>query len=110
MIELTTEVANKPDHAEIRIAGYLSSESTDRLDEAMKQVGDAKKVVLIFDEACFINSTGLSAMFEHILPGIEQGTEYRVVHPAPHFRKVFDIVGLSADVEVFADEAAALAK
>jgi hypothetical protein len=41
-------------------------------------------------------------MFEHILAGIEQGKEYRVVHPAPHFRKVFDIVELSADVEVFA--------
>ena len=110
MSELTTEVTTKPDHAEIRISGYLSSDSADRLDESIKQVGDAKKVVLIFDEKCFINSTGLSAMFEHILPGIEQGKEYRVVHPAPHFRKVFDIVGLSADVEVFADEASALAK
>ena len=110
MIELTTEVTNKTDHAEIRIAGYLSSDSADRLDVAMQQVGDAKKVVLIFDEKCFINSTGLSAMFDHILPGIEHGKEYRVVHPAPHFRKVFNIVGLSSDVEVFADEASALAK
>ena len=110
MIELTTEVTNRPDHVEVRIAGYLSSDSADHLDEAMKEVEDAKKVILIFDEKCFINSTGLSAMFEHILPGIEQGKEYRVVHPAPHFRKVFDIVGLSADVEVFADEASALAK
>ena len=76
----------------------------------MKQVGDAKKVVLIFDEQCFINSTGLSALFEHILPGIEQGKEYSVVHPAPHFRKVFNIVGLSSDVGVFADEASALAR
>ena len=55
MIELTAEVTNKPDHTEIRIAGYLSSD-----DEAMKEVGEAKKVVLIFDEQCFINSTGLS--------------------------------------------------
>ena len=108
MIELTAKVTNTPDHTEVRIAGYLSSDSADRLDEAMQEVGDAKKVVLIFDEKCFINSTGLSAMFEHILPGIEQGKTYRVVHPAPHFRKVFDIVGLSADVEVFADEASAL--
>lgn len=71
MIELTAEVTNKPDHAEVRIAGYLSSESAEQFDETMKQVGDAKKVILIFDEKCFINSTGLSAMFEHILPGIE---------------------------------------
>ena len=110
MIELTAEVTNKPIHAEIRIAGYLSSESADRLDEAIKRVGDAKKVVLILDEKCFINSTGLSALFEHVLPGIEQGEEYRVVHPAPHFRKVFDIVGLTADVGVFADEASAAAR
>jgi anti-anti-sigma regulatory factor len=92
------------------LRSIYSTESADQLDEAMKQVGDAKKVVLIFDEKCFINSTGLSALFEHILPGIEQGKEFRVVHPAPHFRKVFDIVGLSSDVEVFADEASALAK
>ena len=75
----------------------------------MKQVGNAKKVVLIFDENCFINSTGLSAMFEHILLGIERGKEYRVLHPAPHFRKVFDIIGLSGDVAVFAYEVSALA-
>ena len=110
MIELTAEVTKSTDHAEIHITGYLNSDSADRLDEAMKQVGDADRVVLIFDEQCHINSTGLSALFEHVLPGIEQGKEFRVVHPAPHFRKVFDIVGLSADVEVFADEASALAK
>ena len=39
MIELTAEVSNKPDHAEIRIGGYLSSESAERLDKAMQQVG-----------------------------------------------------------------------
>lgn len=60
MIELTAEVTSKSDHAEIRIGGYLSSNSADRLDEAMQQVGDAKKVILIFDEKCFINSMGLS--------------------------------------------------
>ena len=66
MIEFVAEVTNTPDHAEIRISGYLSSDSAARLDEAMKQVADANRVVLVFDEQYFINSTGLSALFEHI--------------------------------------------
>ena len=104
MNELTTNVTNKPDYAEIRINGYLSADSAEKMDEAIQQIGDAKKVLLIFDRECFINSAGLAALFDFILPGIEHGKEYRVVHPAPHFRKVFDIVGLSQDVEVFGDE------
>ena len=105
MSELTAEVTLKSDHAEIR---NLSADSAEKMDEAIKQIGDAKKVLLIFDRDCFINSAGLAALFDYILPGIEQGKEYRVVHPAPRFRKVFDIVGLSQDVGVFGDEEAAL--
>ena len=53
MIEFVAEVTNTPDHAEIRISGYLSSDSAARLDEAMKQVADANRVVLVFDEQYF---------------------------------------------------------
>ena len=44
-----------------------------------------------------------------ILPAQEQGKQVRLVHPAKHFRKVFDIVGLSKDVEVYATEEEAVA-
>ena len=61
MSELTTKVTLKPDHTEIRINGYLSTDSAEKMDEAIKETGDANKVLLIFDEQCFINSAGLAA-------------------------------------------------
>ena len=62
---------------------------------------------MVSDEKCFINSTGLAILFELILPLKDQGKDVRIVHPSPHFRKVFDIVGLSGDVPVFESEDAA---
>ena len=59
---------------------------------------------LVFAEKAFINSAGLAVLFDLILPAKDQGRQFRVVHPAKHFRKVFDIVGMSKDVEVFEGE------
>ena len=78
------------------------------MDEAIRQIGDASKILLIFDRECFINSAGLAALFDYILPGDRAGRGVSGVHPAPHFRKVFDVVGLSQDVAVFESEDAAL--
>jgi len=50
----------------------------------------------------------LAVLFDLILPAKEQGRQFRVVHPAKHFRKVFDIVGMSQDVEVFEGEEQAI--
>lgn len=48
-------------------------------------------------------------MFDLIFPLQEKGKQVCVVHPSPHFRKVFDIVGMSQDVEVFESEELAVA-
>ena len=79
----------------IHITGYVSSDAYEPLKEALSQVSD--RIVLSFDEKCFINSTGFAILFDLILPIKEK---VRIVHPSAHFRKVFDIVGLSRDVEV----------
>ena len=100
MNELTASMTTKPDHVEIHVDGYLSSDAADRLDEPFNQIGHSNKILLVFDEKCFINSSGLAVLFDLILPARDEGKEFRIVHPAPHFRKVFDIVGLSSDVEV----------
>ena len=61
-------------------------------------------MLLVFDEKAFVNSAGLAILFDVLLPLKEQGKQFHIVHPARHFRKVFDIVGLSKDVEVFGVE------
>ena len=110
MSELTANVTNRPEHVEIHIGGYLSANAGDRLSEAFSQIGDADKILLLFDEKCFINSSGLAVLFDLILPLRDQGKQFRAVHPASHFRKVFDIVGLSQDLGVFGGEDAAIAQ
>jgi len=47
-------------------------------------------------------------LFDLIFPLKDQGKQFRVVHPSKHFRKVFDIVGLSKDVDVFESEEKAM--
>jgi anti-anti-sigma factor len=66
-------------------------------------------VLLVFEEKAFINSAGLAVLFDRLLLLQERGVPVRLVEPSRHFRRVFDIVGLSRDVEVFEDEAQARA-
>ena len=93
----------------IHIGGYISNDAAEPLETAFQQASGAPKILVIFDEKCFINSTGLAILFELILPLKDEGKDVRIVHPSAHFRKVFDIVGLSRDVPVFVSEAQAIA-
>jgi len=108
MSDLTATVNSQGGVSIIHIAGYLSSESASSLDEAFQQVGEAEKILLVFQEKDFITSAGLAVLFDLILPPQVQGQQVRIVHPSKHFRKVFDIVGMSQDVDVFAAEKQAL--
>jgi len=89
----TTPVAStirEGDRAAIHIGGYISSDALDPLETAFQQASDAPKIVVVFDEKCFINSTGLAILFELILPLKDEGKDVRIVHPSEHFRKVFE--------------------
>jgi len=108
MAEITAEVRNREGIPVIELSGYLSSESAAPLEEAFDQIGEEDKVVVVFHKKDFINSAGLAVLFDLILPAKDQGKQFRVVHPSDHFRKVFDIIGLSKDVDVFESEEQAM--
>ena len=109
MSEYTAQVEHQEGISIIRLAGYLSSENAGELEEAFERIGDAEKVLLVFREQDMISSAGLAVLFDLIFPLKEQGKEFRIVQPSKHFRKVFDIIGLSKDVEVFETEEPAVA-
>ena len=108
MSSLTALVQHQDATATIRLSGYLSSEAASVVEDAFQQVTDAEKVLLVFQEKDFITSAGLAVVFECVLPLQAKGRQVRIVHPSKHFRRVFDIVGLSKDVEVYAAEEEAL--
>ena len=103
----TAAVTHDTNHSTVRIGGYISNDAAEPLGTAFQQASGAPKILVIFDEKCFINSTGLAILFELILPLKDEGKDVRIVHPSAHFRKVFDIVGMSRDVPVFESEEAA---
>ena len=104
MSTLTAQVKQQAGVSVIQLAGYLSSEVAGIVEEAFQQVASVPKVLLVFEEQGFINSAGLSVIFDCVLPLQAQGRQVRIVQPSKHFRKVFTIVGLSKDVEVFETE------
>ena len=102
----TAEVVQRGTHACIQVAGYISDDAAEPLETAFRQAGDTPNILVVFDEDAFINSTGLAILFHLMLPLKDQGREIRMVHPSAHFRKVFDIVGVTRDVAVFESEEA----
>ena len=109
MSKLTADVQHQDDRCSIHLAGYLSSDSAQPLEEAFVKAADYDKILLVFAEKTFVNSAGLAVLFDLIFPLQERGKQVRIAEPAAHFRKVFQIVGLSKDVEIFEDEAQAVA-
>ena len=83
------------DHT-IHITGYFNADAYEPLKEALSQVSD--KIVLSFDEKCFINSTGLAVLMDLLLPIKDKSIT--LVHPKAHFRRVFEITGMARDFEV----------
>jgi anti-anti-sigma factor len=109
MSELTAQVQQIEEVSIIHLAGYLSSENASALDDAFEQLAKAAKILLVFRAEDMITSAGIAVLFDLILTAQEQGRQVRIAQPAAHFRKVFDLVGLSKDVEIFEDEAEAVA-
>ena len=90
MIETRVE-----DHT-IHITGYVSSDAYEPLKGALSQVSD--RIVLSFDEKCFINSTGLAVLMDLLLPIKDRSIT--LLHPKAHFRRVFEITRMAGDFEV----------
>ncbi len=108
MSKLTVELERLEDGCIIHIAGYLSADSSSVLEEAFAKVAECDKILLVFAEKMFINSTGLLVLFNMIFAVQEQNKQVRIAELVPHFEKMFAIMGLDQDVDIFASKEAAL--
>lgn len=90
--------------ATVAITGYISKDADEALTAALGGARDADRILLSFAADCFLNSVGIAILLDLILPLKDEGKEIRIVHPSAHFRRVFEIMGLSRDVPVHAAE------
>ena len=91
------------------ITGYFTEDSAEAIKAAYDQSADAAKILLRFDRQSFITSSGFGIIVKLIWKTRNKGQVLRIVHPSNQMRQVFDIIGLSQSIEIFASEEIALA-
>ena len=91
------------------ITGYFTEDSTEAMNRAYDQSVDSTKILLHFDRQSFITSSGFGLIVKLIWQTRNKGQTLRVAHPSGRMRQVFDVIGLSQSMEIFASEETALA-
>ena len=91
------------------ITGYFTEDSAEGIDAAYDQSANAAKILLRFDRQSFITSSGFGVIVKLVWKTRNRGQVLRVAHPSNQMRHVFDIIGLSQSIDIFASEEIALA-
>lgn len=91
------------------IVGYFTEDSAEGIDAAYNQSADSSKILLHFDRQSFITSSGFGIIAKLIWKTRSKGQTLRVAHPSNQMRQIFDVIGLSQSIGIFASEDIALA-
>ncbi len=92
------------------ITGYLTNESEDAINDAYSDNGvqEATKLLLNFDRQSFITSSGFGTIIKLLWKTRDKGQTLRIAHPAMQVRTIFNTIGLTQSIGVFASEAEAV--
>ena len=90
------------------ITGYFTEDSAEGINIAYNQSANAAKILLRFDRQSFITSSGFGVIVKLIWETRNRGQILRVAHPSNQMRQVFDVIGLSQSIDIFASEEKAL--
>ncbi len=103
-------IRHEDDVAIFDITGYLTNESEDSISDAYADNGvqESKKLLLNFDRQSFITSSGFGTIIKLLWKTRDKGQELRIVHPAMQVRTIFNTIGLTQSIGVYASEAEAL--
>jgi anti-anti-sigma factor len=107
-IEVSTH--NRGEVAVITIKGELTAVTGDVVEASYQQLSTdgAKKIVLLFDSDCYINSGGIAMLIGLVSESIEREQVIRIAGLSEHFQKIFTMVGLAKYAALFDSEEAAL--
>jgi anti-anti-sigma factor len=108
-IEVT--IHNKGDVAIINIKGDVTAVTAEAIEEAYQEVSleGSTKILLVFDKECYINSGGIAILISIVSESRDNKQIIRITGLSEHFRKIFDMVGLTRYTAIFPSETAALA-
>lgn len=103
-------IRQEGDVAIFDITGYLTNESEDALNDAYADNGvqETSKLLLNFDRQSFITSSGFGTIIKLLWKTREKGQTMRIAHPATQVRTIFNTIGLTQSIGVYASEEEAL--
>jgi anti-anti-sigma factor len=109
--ELAAAVRRHDGVAVIDLTGDINASAHAALDAAWDEAiaPRPQAVVLNFDAASYINSTGIALIVGLLAKARAAGLEMRAYGLTPHYREIFEITRLADFVAIAADEASALA-
>ena len=110
--ETSVTVRTRGDVSIIDIKGDVTAQTGAPIEETYQKVtaGGATKLLLCFDKDSYINSGGIAVLIGIVSEGRKQGQVIRMTGLSAHFRKIFDMVGLTRYAQVFQSEETALEK
>ena len=95
---------SKPGTARISLDGALDSETSHKLETAVREVA-ADTALIVFDmqNLTFISSAGLRVVFSTLKKQKAKGGRVALSHMSPGVKKVFEIVKALPDFTVFSN-------
>ncbi len=104
--ECKVEVRENNDIAIIEILGDLTATAEKDVDAAYQKARDQnpKKILLKFDGKSRINSAGIAIVINLVIAGQEDESEVLITGVSKHFRKIFELVGLTKYTKIVDSE------
>lgn len=95
--ECKIEVHKGDSLATIEVLGDLTASAEKDMDAAYKRVcdNDLKNILLKFDGKSRINSAGIAIVINLVIQSQEEGYKVFITGVSKHFRKIFELVGLT---------------
>lgn len=96
----------------VEIRGELDLVAKTRITDRLEQLARAPRPDLVLDlrQVTFVDCSGLAILCGVRSRVVAGGGRLRVVSPAPAFRRLLRLTGLTADFELFEDLASAIAQ
>ena len=98
------------DVSAIDIKGEVTSGTGKPIEDAYGRLSEAgaKKLLLVFDADCYINSGGIAILIGILSQSKKKAQSVRMTGLTPHFQKIFSMVGLTRYAQIHPTEQAAL--
>ncbi|MGI9641457.1 MAG: STAS domain-containing protein [Acidimicrobiia bacterium] len=110
--QITTTVREVADGVRIiDIDGEITAFSEESLATAHEEAatGDVRAVILNFTDLDYMNSGGIGLLVTHLIRAQRSGHRLMAFGLTDHYREIFNLTRLDEAIEIFPDEASAIA-